>query len=77
MEDITELFIEILTQAGSTDMAEAEFKKMIGSDDELHKLYREWCHENGSSERMGFLDFCEEYISGREEAWDSLNDYDE
>ena len=37
MEDITELFIQILTQAGSLDMAEAEFKKMIGSDDKLHK----------------------------------------
>ena len=58
MEDITELFIQILTQAGSLDMAEAEFKKMIG-------------------ERMGFLDFCEEYVNGREEAWDSLNDFDE
>ncbi len=45
MEDITGLFIQILNQAGSTDMAEAEFKKMIGSDDELHKQYREWCHE--------------------------------
>ena len=77
MKDITDLFVDVLTQAGSVDMAEAEFKKMIGADDELRKEYREWCHENGSSERMGFLDFCEDYLRDREEAWDSLNDYDE
>lgn len=77
MEDIRDLFVDVLTQAGSVDMAEAEFKKMIGADDDLHKRYRAWCHENGSSERMGFMDFCEEYLSDREEAWDALNDYDE
>lgn len=77
MEDITKLFLNVLHQAGSVDIAEAEFKKMIGEDDQLHKEYREWCHENGSSERRGFLDFCDEYLNDREEAWDSLNDYDE
>lgn len=76
MEDIRELFITVLEQAGGIDMAEAEFKKMTGADDELHKLYRQWCHENGSSERMGFIDFCEEYLSERDEAWDTLNDFD-
>ena len=51
---------------------------MIGADDELHRQYREWCQETGSSERMGFIDFCEEYLSERDEAWDSLNnDFDE
>ena len=73
MDDIRDIFIDVLNQAGGIDMAEAEFKKMIGADDELHRQYREWCQETGSSERMGFIDFCEEYLSERDEAWDSLN----
>lgn len=77
MDDITQLFINILRQADSVDVAESEFKKMIGEDDDLHRRYREWCHEVGSSERHGFLDFCEEYLSTRDEIWDNLSDYDE
>lgn len=77
MEDITQLFIDILHQADSVDVAESDFKKMIDEDDELHGRYREWCHEVGSSERRGFLDFCDEYLSDRESVWDNLNDFDE
>lgn len=77
IQDITELFDRVLHQAGSIDMAEAEFKKMIGEDEHLHQLYREWCHEVGNTERMGFRDFCEEYLDNQESVWDSLdNDYD-
>lgn len=69
--------MEIIGQAGSIDMAEAEFKKRIGEDEQLRRLYRDWCHEVGSSERNGFLDFCDEYLDSREEMWDSLdNDFD-
>lgn len=77
MEDITILFVEILQQAGSVDMAEAEFKKLIGEDDDLHLQYREWCHEVGNTERRGFIDFCEEYLNDRESVWDHLSDFDE
>lgn len=76
-DDITDLFLEIIDQAGSIDMAESEFKKMIGEDEDLRKRYREWCHEVGSSERNGFLDFCEEYLDRQDSIWDSLdNDFD-
>ena len=75
--DITELFLDILHQADSVDVAESEFKKMIADDDELHQLYRDWCHEVGNTERRGFLDFCEEYLNDRDEAWINLTDYDE
>lgn len=75
MTDITELFLDVLHQCDSLDMAEAEFKKMTGADEALRRQYREWCHEVGSSERKGFLDFCEEYISDRETAWETLSDY--
>ncbi|MDE6282608.1 MAG: hypothetical protein K2L97_01305 [Muribaculaceae bacterium] len=75
--DITELFRQVISQAGSIDVAESEFKKMIGEDDDLHKAYRQWCHEVGSSERNGFLDYCEEYLDNQESIWDTLdNDYD-
>ena len=75
--DITEYFNSLISQTGSIDMAEAEFKRAIAEDNELHTIYREWCHENGSSERNGFLDFCDEYMEAQDSKWDSLNDYDE
>lgn len=75
--DITEIFLNVLHQADSVDVAESEFKKMIADDEELHQLYRDWCHEVGSSERRGFLDFCEDYLSDRDEVWNNLNDFDE
>lgn len=76
-DDITEVFRNVIRQAGSIDMAEAEFKKMIGEDHELHRIYREWCHDVGSSERQGFFDFCDEYMDNQDSVWDSLdNDYD-
>lgn len=77
MNDITEFFIHIIDQSHSYDIAEAEFKRAIADDDELRQLYREWCHEVGSSEKNGFLDFCEEYLADRNEVWNTLSDYDE
>lgn len=75
--DITEYFMELIRQAGSIDMAEAEFKKRIGEDEELRREYRDWCHEVGSSERQGFFDFCDEYLDRQDSIWDTLdNDYD-
>ena len=50
---------------------------MIADDDELRRQYREWCRENGSTERYGFTDFCKEYLESQESVWDSLNNYDE
>ncbi len=77
MKDITEIFNEILTQYRSVDIAEAEFKKMIHEDHELHEEYREWCHAVGSSEKRGFIDYCEEYIDSQNSVWDTLNDYND
>lgn len=75
--DITEVFREVIRQTGSIDIAEAEFKKMLGEDADLHTLYRQWCDEVGSSERRGFLDFCDEYIDSQDSVWDSFdNDFD-
>lgn len=77
MNDITELFGELLRQYRSIDIAEAEFKKMIHEDSELHEEYREWCDAVGSSEKMGFIDYCEEYIESQDSIYDHLNDFDD
>lgn len=78
MDDITGLFDNMLTHYGSTDIAEAEFKKMIHEDPELRASYRQWCDEVGSSEKRGFLDYCEEYFESQDSIWDNLKDeYDE
>ena len=66
MNDITDLFIDILSQHRSIDIA-----------DELHAAYREWCASNGSSEKNGFIDFCEEYLAEQDSIYDSLSDYND
>ena len=76
-EDITDYFISIITQMPSIDMAEAEFKRALADDEELRRSYREWCHEQSSTEKRGFLDFCEEYVADQNDVWNSLSDYDD
>lgn len=77
MNDITKLFIDLLNQFKSVDIADSEFKKMIHEDPELRAEYREWCETVGSSEKMGFLDYCKEYLSSQDSIYDMLNDFDE
>lgn len=76
MEDITDLFLSIIKQSDSYEMAEAEFRRTLVDEPDLRRQYREYCRENGTSEKRGFLDYCEEYMEGANEMWDSLNDYD-
>ncbi|MCH5247158.1 MAG: hypothetical protein J1E99_03265 [Muribaculaceae bacterium] len=76
-DDITDIFVRLLNECGTTDVAESEFKRMISDDDELRNRYNQWCHDNGSSFRKGFLDFCEEYLDNKNSIWESLTDYDE
>lgn len=45
MKDITDLFQELLHNNRSVDIAEAEFKKLIHEDAELHEQYRDWCEQ--------------------------------
>ena len=74
MEHITDFFNEMLRQYGSIDIAEAEFKKLVHEDPELRERYREWCQEVGSSEKKGFLDYCEESLESQASIWDNLKD---
>ena len=78
MEYITDLFNDMLQHYGSADIAEAEFKKQIHEDPELRARYREWCDEVGSSEKRGFIDYCEEYFESQDSIWDNLKeDYED
>lgn len=77
MEGITDYFIRVLEEHRSVDIAEAEFKRAIGEDEDLHVAYRQWCDEVGSSEKTGFRDFCGDYLSERNSIWDTLSDYNE
>ena len=74
MEELTNMFVELLRAYGSVDLAEAEFKRIMSDDAQLHETYRTWCDENGYTERSGFLDFAEEYIANQNSVWDSLTD---
>ena len=77
MKPITEIFVEYLENYGSVDIAESEFKKNIHENPYLKAAYRQWCSDEGSSEKNGFFDFAEQYLSDRNEVWDTLTDYDE
>ncbi len=77
MNDITHIFNKIIHQNKSIDVAEYEFKKMIADDAELRENYKEWCHAVGSTEKQGFLDYCDEFKNSQDDIWDSLSDYDE
>lgn len=76
MNDITELFISIIEEAPSIDIAESEFKRSLIDAPDLRRAYKAYCREQGTSEKNGFIEFCEEYCSDRNSVWDSLNDYD-
>lgn len=77
MNDITEIFDHYLQHYGSVDIAESEFKKNIHEDPELKALYREWCHNVGSTEKNGFTDYAEEFLDNQNDVWNSLSDFDE
>ena len=76
MEDIEDFFISIIKQSHSADLAEAEYKRALIDDEEVRRRYKEYCREVASTERDGFMDFCEEYMAGQDEVWDALSDYD-
>ena len=77
MYDITEFFHNLLSQYGSIDIANSELKKLLAEDEELANEYSEWCSSVGSSEKMGFLDFCDDLLDDQQSIYDNLNDFDE
>ncbi len=77
MEYLHEIFLSIIRQSHSLDMAEAEFRRQMVDDPELKRAYKDYCRENGTSERRGFADFCESYMEEQDEVWNTLSDLDD
>lgn len=75
--DITDFFINLLNEHKSIDIADYAFKKALHEDAGLRDEYSEWCLAVGSSEKNGFLDFCEEYMNNQDSIYDSLSDYND
>lgn len=75
--DLTEYFISLLREHGSVDMADYAFKRALHEDPELREEYSEWCLAVGSTEKNGFLDFCEEYMNNQDSIYDMLSDYND
>jgi phage/plasmid-associated DNA primase len=77
MIDILDVFRTVASQHRAVDTAESDFKKMIFEDLELHKAYRNWCEENGYSEKLGFIEYCNELLDEEQSKWDVLsNEYE-
>lgn len=75
--DINEYFINLIKESPSLDIAQTEFKRSLADDEELKVAYRQWCEAEGYAEKSGFADFCQEYIDGRDELWNSLREFDD
>ena len=77
MIDISVTIHDMLSQFGSIDIAESEFKRQINEDSDLKKAFKEWCEDMGYKEREAFINYCEEYLQGNESIFDTLSDYNE
>ncbi|MDE5688615.1 MAG: hypothetical protein K2I18_08335 [Paramuribaculum sp.] len=77
MLDITEIFDRYISQYSSIDIANSEFKKDLHEYSQLREAYKEWCHNVGSSEKNGFIDYAEEYLESQNDVWNNLSDFDE
>lgn len=77
MNDLNEFIQELLSHHRSIDIAESEFRRMMDDDEELRVDYKNWCEENGYTEKHGFRYYCEEYLDSQDSIWESLNDYDD
>ena len=76
MLDIYEVFEGVLSNARSIDMAESEFKRQLCDDPELRTVYSDWCSEEGTSEKNGFVDYCQMRFDEEESLWSALEDAD-
>lgn len=76
MIDIIEIFENVLREARSIDMAESIFKCSLCDDPEIRSAYREWCSEEGTTEKRGFVEYCTQRFDEEEQLWDALNDED-
>lgn len=78
MEDseLTAFFDRLIEENDSYDIADAELRRYMTDDPTLRRAYRQWCRDRGSTDKMGFWDYCEEHQSYTRDVWDSLNSDD-
>ena len=76
-DQFTQFIINLIEEHHGSDLAEAEFKRILADDTELRDQYREWSDERAKAMRNGFRDFADEYSAERDSIWDSLEDYDD
>ena len=76
-DQFTQFIINLIEEHHGSDLAEAEFKRILADDTERRDQCREWCDERGYAMRNGFRDFADEYSAERDSIWDSLEDYDD
>ena len=77
MNDLVQIFRELLEQYGSVDIANAEFKRLVAEDEALPDVYRQLSHHTATTEKNRYLDFCDEYMNDQDSIWDYLGDLDE
>lgn len=75
--DIESFMSQLLETHRRVDIAEAEFRRMLGDDDDLMSSYREWCDDQGTNVRYGFGEFAETYFEENTRIWDTLDEYDD
>ncbi|MBD5211328.1 MAG: hypothetical protein HDS69_05225 [Bacteroidales bacterium] len=75
--DIETFITDLIRQSGSYDIARAEFTRILADDPELTMQYKEWCEENGYTERTGFDELADSLRDSDDSVWDTLNDFDE
>lgn len=77
MIDIIEIFNHVIGQTPTYEEAAVEMSHMLADDPEIREAYREWCLEQGYTERSGFKNYLNEYALQQRDIWDTLTDYDE
>ena len=74
---IPDIITNLLTQFGSIDIAESEFKRLLYEDKEMKSAFKEWCEETGYKERTAFSEYANEYLEGHKSIFDTLSDYND
>lgn len=76
MIDIIAVFESVISHNRSIDMADSEFKRMLYDDNEIKSAYKQWCQDEGYTEKYGFVEYCQQYFDEEERRWDSLKSED-
>lgn len=75
--NLTDFVAQLIASSARLDLAEAEFKRQLADDQDLRHAYKAYCEENGHSLRNGFTALADEIYAGRDEVWETLQDFDE